>query len=114
MVKTKQYKENRHQEDDDCDSDSSYEEETTGIFSEEKLHGDEFMAVKPWKGAIKQPSDFKFTNNMSVIPKSELELDYVFGYRAKDCRNNIKIMKNGNLVYNAAALGIVLDITSNT
>jgi hypothetical protein len=72
------------------------------------------MAVKPWKGAIKQPSDFKYVNTMSLVPKSELQIEYVYGYRAKDCRDNIKIMKNGNLVYNAAALGIVMNIETNT
>ena len=29
-------------------------------------------------------------------------------------RNNLKYLKNGNIVYNAAALGIVLDIPTNT
>ena len=42
-----------------------------------------------------------------------MELDYVFGYRAKDCRNNLRYLKNGNVAYTAAALGIVLDIRAN-
>lgn len=30
------------------------------------------------------------------------------GYRAFDCKNNLKYLKSGNIVYNCAALGIVL------
>jgi len=38
----------------------------------------------------------------------------VHGYRAKDCRNNLRYLKNGKIVYHAAALGIVLDSSKNT
>ena len=30
------------------------------------------MAVKPWLGAIKQPSDFVNNNNFNKVPKSSL------------------------------------------
>lgn len=43
----------------------------------------------------------------------DLQLDFVYGYRAKDCRNNVRYLKNGSIVYNAAALGIVLDGANN-
>lgn len=32
----------------------------------------------------------------------------------RDCRNNIRFLKNGNIVYHAAAVGIVLDQNNNT
>ena len=44
----------------------------------------------------------------------EVELEYVHGYRAKDQRNNIRYLKNGNIAYTAAALGIVFDIKENS
>lgn len=90
------------------------EEEEEGLFREEIDKGDEFMAVKPWLGAIKSPSDYVKSNNMNKVPRASLALDYVFGYRAKDCRNNVKVLHNGCLVYHAAALGIVLDVDTNT
>eukprot|EP01017_Pseudomicrothorax_dubius_P042573 TRINITY_DN6973_c0_g1_i5.p1 TRINITY_DN6973_c0_g1~~TRINITY_DN6973_c0_g1_i5.p1 ORF type:complete len:396 (-),score=106.64 TRINITY_DN6973_c0_g1_i5:60-1247(-) len=90
------------------DEDSLFEVEDT-------KHGDEFMAVKPWLGAIKQPSDFKTSPpNQEKAPAVYVELEYVHGYRTKDCRNNLRYLRNGNIVYNAAALGIVMDVHTNT
>jgi microtubule-associated protein-like 6 len=43
-----------------------------------------------------------------------MTLDYVYGYRVKDCRNNCFLLNGGSVLYNAAALGIVLDPTTNT
>lgn len=43
-----------------------------------------------------------------------LELDYVYGYRCHDVRNNLRYTHDGQVVYHAAALGIVLDKDSNT
>ena len=72
-------------------------------------------AVKPWLGALKEPSNYyKDPLNQSKEPPVSLSLDFVHGYRAKDCRDNIKYLKSGNIVYNAAALGIVMDIPTNT
>ncbi|EAR94225.2 HELP domain protein (macronuclear) [Tetrahymena thermophila SB210] len=92
------------------------QQESDDIFGEEDTDkGDEFMAVKPWLGAIKEPTTYyKDPLNQSKEPPVSLQLEYVHGYRAKDCRDNIRYLKSGNIVYNAAALGIVMDITSNT
>ena len=50
--------------------------------------GDEFMAVKPWLGAVVAPT------NPPVIPrgmpKVKLHLDWVYGYRGFDARNNVR------------------------
>lgn len=96
------------------------DKENTGLFVEEEVDvGDEFMAVKPWLGAIKAPSDYLgFKSSQLARPKVDIELDYVFGYRTKDCRNNL-FLDLGNdsetvLMYHAAALGICLDVESNT
>lgn len=50
------------------------------------------MAVRPWLGAIKEPSNFAKNANSGLAPTAELTLNHVFGYRAKDCRNNIKFL----------------------
>lgn len=73
------------------------------------------MACKPWMGAIKEPS-YKYYNNKkegSKPPKCKLDLEYVYGYRTKDMRNNLYFLANGKILYNAAAVGIVMDIESN-
>lgn len=45
--------------------------------------GDEFMAVKPWLGAIKEPTGFKNPKDQNKPPEVTIALNYVFGYRAK-------------------------------
>lgn len=92
------------------------EDELKGGFTkEEDGAGDEFLAIKPWMGAIKPPQGFiKPALNHDKAPTSTLTLDYVYGYRSKDCKNNLKYNKTGNIVYNAAALGVVLDPMDNT
>jgi len=81
---------------------------------EEVDGGDEFLAVKPWIGQMKEPTGYKKPPlNQNKPPKVDLTLEYVHGYRAKDCRNNLRYLKNGGIVYHAAALGIVLDPPSS-
>lgn len=69
--------------------------------------GDEFMAVKPWLGAIVEPTEPPRINPSK--PDDELQLEWVHGYRAQDARNNLFYTASGEIVYTAAALGIVLD-----
>ncbi|KRW98348.1 WD40-repeat-containing domain [Pseudocohnilembus persalinus] len=72
------------------------------------------LCTQPFKGAIKPPRHEKWDpKEQAKKPDVETNLEYVFGYRAKDMRNNIKYLPNGNIVYNAAALGIVYDIKAN-
>lgn len=41
--------------------------------------------------------------------KTSLELEYVFGYNGKSCRQNIKVGQKGELIYVVAATGVVQD-----
>ena len=56
---------------------------------EEVAVGEEFLAVKPWVGQIKEPSNFRKPANFDKAPQVRLQLDYIHGYRCKDMRNNI-------------------------
>ena len=47
-------------------------------------------------------------------PSQTLEIDYVFGYRSYDCRNNVKFDSKGNVIYHQAAIGIVMNPKKNT
>lgn len=74
------------------------------------------MACKPWMGAIKEPSG-PYYNDKKVgfkPPAASLDLEYVYGYRTKDMRNNLFFLPDGRVLYNAAALGIVLNVDDNT
>ena len=75
--------------------------------------GDQSTSTKPYL-AIKEPSNYyKDPLNQSKVPLVDLVLEYVHGYRSKDCRNNLKYLKNGMIVYNAAALGVLMDPVGN-
>lgn len=72
------------------------------------------QCAQPYKGAIKAPLNQDWNKEeLAKAPDIDLQLDYVFGYRAKDQNNNIKYLKSGNIVYHVAALGVILDIKQN-
>lgn len=69
------------------------------------------MASLPWKGAIKQPTiDYKEPSGKP--PKVKISIDYAYGYRTKDCRNNLKFINKDTISYHTAGLGIVMDIST--
>ena len=68
---------------------------------------EEFMAVKPWVGAIVPPTNPPPTS--STEPVVDIELDFVHGYTAQHCRNNLFYSCKGEIVYHAAGVGIVYD-----
>jgi WD40 repeat protein len=79
---------------------------------EEAGAGDQALAVKPFAGAIVPPDNEPRVNE--VEPNINLQLDYVYGYRCFDTRQNVFYTTNDrNIVYIAAAVGIVLDTNSN-
>ncbi|OQS03517.1 microtubule-associated protein, partial [Thraustotheca clavata] len=75
--------------------------------------GDEFMAVKPWLGAIVPPSKLPVVDN-SQPPSTTLKRSHVYGYQAQNASNNVRYLNNNRIVYHVAALGIVYDPVSNS
>jgi microtubule-associated protein-like 6 len=73
--------------------------------------GDEFLSVKPWKGAIVPPSRLSPSAD-GRRPSSRLNLEFVHGYRAIDCKNNLfyasRDCAEDGMVFHAAAVGIVM------
>lgn len=87
-----------------------------GMFAQETVDkGDQFMAVKPAEGAIRNsvPSDYKPSNYQGDVPNAILKLQYVHGIRAHDTRNNLFYNPEGKLIYHTAELGIQLDTKRN-
>ncbi|RYH27855.1 hypothetical protein EON65_12920 [archaeon] len=76
--------------------------------------GDQFGAVLPWKGAVREPTDWKETVDVSRAPDASLELKFVHGYRGWDCRNNLGFADNvQDVCYHIAGVGIVLNTRDN-
>ena len=59
---------------------------------EEGGGGDEFMAIKPWLGAIVAPTSPPAAINSA--PDADLSLEWVHGYRCFDARNNVRKLAN--------------------
>lgn len=83
-------------------------------FEEEEVNVDaqEFMAVKPWIGAIREPDNHPPVNKSK--PDQTYELEYVYGYRCQDSRQNVYYNPNGDIVYMTAAVGVILHKATNT
>jgi len=72
--------------------------------------GDEGGAVKPWKGAVREPSTWKEHEDIGEEPDASLELKFVYGYRGWDCRNNISFADSRlEVVYHIAGVGVVFN-----
>lgn len=69
--------------------------------------GDESMAVKPWRGACKEPAEHPPIK--IDLPDQRYEIDFVYGYRCEDARQNVLYNSKKKVVYMTAALGIVFD-----
>ena len=77
--------------------------------------GDEFLAVKPYKGQMKPPTGFKKPRaNDNQAPDIKLELEWVYGYRGYDNRNNMNCMANGKLAYYVAGVVCAYDPVQHT
>ncbi|TNV87854.1 hypothetical protein FGO68_gene13813 [Halteria grandinella] len=73
------------------------------------------MSVKPWLGVVKNtvPSTYKYHQSQITEPDASLQLEYIHGYRCHDCRNNLRYTSTGEIVYHAAAAGVVLNQVTN-
>lgn len=71
------------------------------------------MAVKPWIGAIKEPTTQPLDINPS-IPDEAYEIDFVHGYKSDSVRQNLFYNSLGDPVYMTAALGVILKVKERT
>lgn len=84
---------------------------------DEDAEGDQFMAVKPYEGVRRNmvPTGYKPSKKDMSPPEAQLDLEYVYGYRCHDTRNNLFYSHDGTkLLYHAAALGVIYDKATNT
>ncbi|XP_018021292.1 echinoderm microtubule-associated protein-like 2 isoform X2 [Hyalella azteca] len=47
-------------------------------------------------------------------PSQSLELQYIYGYKGRTCRNNVVALASGEVVYFTAAVGVVYNVDDNT
>lgn len=82
------------------------------MFKTEDAESVQFMATKPWKGAIKEPSNKPRINPSA--PDERLQLEWIYGYRGYDSRSNVMYNAAGRVVYPVAAVVVVYDPKSHS
>jgi len=82
------------------------------FFEVEEAEGEQFMSIRPWIGQITEPDNHNPINN--DVPDVTYALEYVYGYRCADSKQNVYFNNQGQAVYMTAALGVILDVPSNT
>lgn len=81
---------------------------------EDISEGIEAPIIRPWLNVVKPPSTFvKPDIGYDQPPEINVQLDHCYGYRVKDKRNNLHYLQSGELLYHAAALGIVHNQNTN-
>jgi WD40 repeat protein/Ca2+-binding EF-hand superfamily protein len=83
-------------------------DDQAALFALDSGSAEDFAAVKPWLGSTVPPSRPPPENNSE--PDSGLKLEWVHGYRAQDCRNNLRYTLNDDVVYFAAQTNVVLQV----
>lgn len=82
------------------------------LFEEEEVkEGEQFMAVKPWIGAVVEPDSHPDPDPSP--PDVVYDLEYAYGYRCQDSRQNVFYNGNDEIVYMTACLGVVLNRDDN-
>jgi len=93
--------------------DEDEQKTASSLFTEEIVtKGDCFIATLPFLQNLIEPTKHNPIN--TTRPKVTYDLEYVYGYRIQDCRQNLYFTHDGKVVYNASALGIVLNPKDNT
>jgi microtubule-associated protein-like 6 len=87
------------------------DEDHDDFFEVDEAVGEQTLSIKPWIGQVAEPTNHNPVN--SEKPDEKYELEYVYGYRSADSRQNCHFNGDGNAVYMTAALGVILDAGSN-
>uniref|UniRef100_A0A8D8QNL7 Echinoderm microtubule-associated protein-like 1 n=1 Tax=Cacopsylla melanoneura TaxID=428564 RepID=A0A8D8QNL7_9HEMI len=53
-------------------------------------------------------------SKVAAPPQNKLKLDWVYGYRGKDCRSNLYLLPTGEIVYFVAAVAVLYNVEEQT
>jgi len=111
--RTREDKDGNTVEADPGDDDARPEDDFFDVDDAEEVEeGKEFLAVKPWKGQIAEPESHPEADRSA--PEVEYRLEYAYGYRCQDSRQNVYYNADGNVAYMTACLGVILNKADNT
>jgi len=84
------------------------------LFGTAKVEKVEFGAVRPWKGQVFPPTQYKGQSVSSSAPSVRLDLEWAYGYRGYDAHDNIAVDRQGRIVYPVAAVVVAYDPQTHT
>ena len=71
--------------------------------------------MEAWRGNVFEPSNAKsLPKNLKEAPNIQVIPEYIFGYKTKDTRNNLKYLSNNTIAYHAGTIVIIQDLTTNS
>ena len=77
--------------------------------------GDQKLTMELWRGNVFEPSYAKsLPNDIKTAPDVNVKPEFVFGYKSRETRNNLKYIDNNTIAYHAGSIVIVHDISNNT
>lgn len=84
------------------------DQEDDGLFEIEDVgHGDESLSIKPYLSAIYVPDSYKDVALNQTQPDDRYVIDFVYGYRSEDVRQNLFYNCKKRPVYMTACLGVI-------
>mmetsp|Transcript_11841 Transcript_11841/g.21676 ORF Transcript_11841/g.21676 Transcript_11841/m.21676 type:complete len:2327 (-) Transcript_11841:669-7649(-) len=93
------------------DSDIVFETMAAGPTGMKGADDAEFVAVRPWISAVIPPTGAPTPQAKMAEPPENInvELEFVYGYRSGDVRNNLRYNSVGQMVYHTSSVGIIYD-----
>ncbi|XP_069750294.1 echinoderm microtubule-associated protein-like 2 isoform X2 [Narcine bancroftii] len=84
-----------------------------GIYNQEGISIKMFLRGRPITMYV--PSQLPSYEDMKMeLPAEKLRLDWVYGYRGRDCRDNLHLLPSGEIVYFIACVVILYNIEEQT
>lgn len=85
------------------------------MVEEEEMMGDQAGIEQPWQAVIDEPDYARdLPKDLKLAPKVKFDLEYVFGYRTRDTRNNLRYISSDIISYHTNSMCILHDISKNT
>ena len=98
----------------DVDLKEEAKEDDDEFATEEARDGEQFASIKPWIGTVTATKPDNAPQNNPSPPTTKLEIDWIYGFKCRDVRQNIILDSRGRIVYSAASVLVAYDISSNT
>lgn len=90
---------------------------SSGLTKDEQVERDAANVKFQLRGRsliVYSPTSFTGNDHSIVAPDKKLQLEWVYGYRGKDCRNNLYYLPSNEIVYNTAAVIVLYNPISKT